>query len=44
LCFREELIKKIDDVIQKQNDNFEKHIEARHNELISKNELQLKNM
>ncbi|XP_025199483.1 uncharacterized protein LOC112597587 [Melanaphis sacchari] len=41
---REEMIKKIDDVIQKQNDNFEKHIEARHNELFSKNELQLKNM
>ncbi|XP_026810555.1 protein PFC0760c isoform X2 [Rhopalosiphum maidis] len=41
---REELIKKIDDVIQKQNDNFEKHIEVRHNELISKNESQLKNI
>jgi len=38
------LIKKIDEVIQKQHDNFQKHVEERHNELFSKNELQLKNI
>lgn len=41
---REEIIKKIDDIICKQTDNFEKHAEARHNELLSKNESELKNM
>ncbi|CAH1707562.1 uncharacterized protein PF3D7_1120600 isoform X2 [Aphis gossypii] len=41
---REELIKKIDEVIQKQHDNFQKHVEERHNELFSKNELELKNI
>lgn len=37
-------MKQIDDVIRKQNDKFEKHIEARHNELFTKNELEFKNM
>lgn len=44
LCFREELFKKIDDVIHAQNDNFEKQIEERHHELFTKNELQFKNI
>ncbi|XP_016659715.1 spindle assembly checkpoint component MAD1 isoform X2 [Acyrthosiphon pisum] len=36
---KEELIKKIDDFIHTQHDNFEKQIEERHNELFIKNEL-----
>jgi len=44
LCFREELIKKIDDFIHTQNDNFEKQIEERHSELFTKNELQFKDI
>ncbi|XP_060865037.1 uncharacterized protein PF3D7_1120600 isoform X2 [Metopolophium dirhodum] len=41
---KEELIKKIDDFIHTQNDNFEKQIEEQHNELFTKNELQLKDI
>ncbi|CAI6366700.1 unnamed protein product [Macrosiphum euphorbiae] len=41
---KEELIKKIDDFIHTQNDNFEKQIEERHNELFTKNELQFKDI
>jgi len=44
LCFREELIKKIDDVINAQNNNFEKQIEERNHELFTKNELQFKDI
>lgn len=40
MCFREELIKKIDDIIHSQNNNFEK----RHIELFTQNELQLQNI
>lgn len=37
-------MKQIDDIIYKQTDHFEKHIESRHNEFFSKNESELKNM
>lgn len=35
---------KIDNAIREQNEKFEKHIEARHNELFTKNELELENI
>ncbi|VVC30248.1 Hypothetical protein CINCED_3A011342 [Cinara cedri] len=42
--FREEIIKKINDIICKRTDNFEKHMETQYNELFSKNESELKNI
>lgn len=42
--YREEVIKQINDIISKKTDDLEKHMETLHNELISKNETELKNM